>query len=158
MSDVLTTRDALIIAAEGSQDFHQKAASAIPNTALQPDTILPTHIALRDEMVKIASSIQKNEPNNGFVEILVKTAELVGQGFPAKPVAAQFTGDDKETYEKIAGAIDDLSEAILIEKVHADYDWLKRRHLIQKTASSPTLAQKYPHLAKSLPKFKALAR
>jgi hypothetical protein len=162
MSNKLSTKDAVIIAINGSQMFHQKAASASPASPMQPDTLLPVHRAVRDELVKTAASLETEEPQNTLIGTIIKVAELVNQGFPAKAAAAHVAGKDKEVYAKLASLMDEIGREILSDAVKASYQSLRQEYLQKRATAKPAAAKtasagaqtgKYPRFAGVLSKI-----
>jgi hypothetical protein len=182
MSKTINSKDAIDIAINGSKEFLSKAASASPDTPLQPDIRLQAHLLMKDELVKSAEAIRGENPQSPFIEKLIKIAEFVEKGYPAKTVAAYVTEGDQDSYNKLAEFLTSTGNAILTAIVTNDFNKRVQNYKASKQAAavkqaagikpaapkqSPQQASliakqaaavaqsKYPHLARASEKLQA---
>jgi hypothetical protein len=105
----MTNKELLEIALNGSPDFNQKAASV--DTNLVPDVPTKAHKAMASGLRQAGSFVYSQDPGNYFVPVLVKSAEYVEKGIPAKH-ALYLMSDGNE---KIAGMLNQIADGIAAE-------------------------------------------
>jgi len=96
---MLSNRDAVDIAINGSKQFNQKAASS--NQAVIFDPVLPAHQTVAKRLIKAAEWLRSQEPQNIYAALLRKTAEQVIRGMPAKAAMYMAAGGNDETAKQL---------------------------------------------------------
>jgi hypothetical protein len=116
---MLTAKDAILIALNGSAEFAQKLASA--DQDIRPDRVLNSHLVIADRLEKYADVIQVQQPDNISVPMLREAAEKVKMGLPVKAAMYVAAGGSVPIANKLAGAADIIGEELLAECIQATY-------------------------------------
>ena len=130
----ISAKDQLDIAVNGSQKFHQKIASWNGNAQEppSPDPVLSGHIEMSRQL-------------SGLADLLLKTAECVAQGYPAKlavSLISQQQGIPEAYQQKIASTVDDLALHVLSTIQETVPAATPTAGTVQKAAAVPAVQRK----------------
>jgi hypothetical protein len=135
---MLTTREALDVAINGSRQFHQKIASADGPIVL--DEVLNSHLAVADQLIKAAQWLQQQEADNPHVPLLQETAHQVRRGMPAKSAMFMAAGGSESIAQKLYPIADNIGTELLRERILATFAQKKAAFLEQKRMKTPKSA------------------
>jgi hypothetical protein len=135
---MLKNRDAIDIAINGSQQFHQKSASAGDNVTLDPP--LGSHAAISDMLIKSAEWLEQQEPKNTNALFLRAAADRVRIGVPAKIAMYAVTGGNKEIAAPLFALADAIGDDVLGDYIIATYqqkvaEWKEKKRARGKTGN-----------------------
>jgi isocitrate dehydrogenase len=120
----LSSKDAILIALDGSKQYRQKNASLVGDQRM-PDPVLNSHRLLAEQMIGLAKDLRGSDAGNPYAVPLTKAAAIVLQGYPAKEACYAVAKTEDEAI-KLASVTEDVAMDLLAIAAVAEYKAKKK--------------------------------